>query len=106
MGTAHMERSMHVYTLTEFNSRAEYDEPAVIGYYASKRKAEAKAVELSAKQAKEEEKDWITKPCECGDRNCDYRYHFFDEWRVDKFDLAELSMRQLMKIELADADQD
>ena len=97
---------MHVYTLTEFNSRAEYDEPAVIGYYASKRKAEAKAVELSAKQAKEEEEDWITKPCECGDRNCDYRYHFFDEWRVDKFDLAELSMRQLMKIELADTDQD
>ena len=97
---------MHVYMLTEFNSRACCDEPHVIGYYASKRKAEAKAVELSAKQAKEEEKDWITSPCKCGDRNCDYRDLFFNEWRVDKFDLAELSMRQLMKIELADADQD
>ena len=97
---------MHVYTLTEFNSRAYYDEPHVIGYYASKRKAEARAVELSAKQAKEEEEDWVTSPCECGDRNCDYREHLFNEWRVDKFDLAELSMRQLMKIELADADQD
>ena len=96
---------MHVYTLTEFNSRC-YDEPHVIGYYASKRKAEARAVELSAKQAKEEEEDWITSPCECGYRNCEYRDHFFNEWRVDKFDLVELSMRQLMKIELADADQD
>jgi heterodisulfide reductase subunit B len=106
MGTAHMERSMHVYTLTEFNRRAYYNEPCVVAYYASKRKAEAKAVELSSKQAKEEETDWITKPCECGDRNCDYREHFFYEWSVEKFDLAELSMRQLMKIELADADQD
>jgi len=97
---------MHVYTLTEFNSRAYYDEPHVIGYYASKRKAEDRALELSAKQAKEEEEDWITSPCNCGDRNCDYRNLFFNEWRVDKFDLAELSMRQLMKIELADADQD
>ncbi len=97
---------MHVYTLTEFNSRADYDEPRAIGYYASKRKAEAKAVELSAKQAKEEEKDWITSPCECGDRKCDYRDRFFNEWRVDRFDLAELSMRKLMQIELADADQD
>jgi len=97
---------MHVYTLTEFNSGAYCDEPAVIGYYASKRKAEAKAVELSAKQAKEEEKDWITKPCECGDRNCAYRDHFFNEWTVNKLDLTELSMRRLMRIELADADQD
>lgn len=97
---------MHVYTLTVFNSGAYCDEPAVIGYYASKRKADAKAVELACKQAREEEEDWIKNPCECGDRKCDYRYHFFDEWRVDKFDLAELSMRQLMKIELADADQD
>ena len=28
------------------------------------------------------------------------------EWSVEKFDLAELSMRQLMQIELADADED
>ena len=78
----------------------------VLGYYASKRKAEAKAVELFAKQAKEEEQDWIANPCECGDRNCDRRVEFFSDWVVKKFDLAELSMRELMQIELADADQD
>ena len=97
---------MHVYTLTEFNSGAYCDEPAVIGYYASKRKADAKSVELSARQAKEEEEDWITNPCKCGDRNCYRRDNFCNEWSVEKFDLTELSMRELMKIELADADQD
>ena len=101
-----MERSVHVYTLTEFNTNAYCDEPCVIAYYASKRKAEAKAVELSAKQAKQEEEDWIKNPCECGERNCDYRSHYFNQWSVERFDLSELSMRQLVKVELADADQD
>ena len=95
---------MHVYVLTEEN-RWDCD-AEVLGYYASQRKANAKAVELSAKQAKAEELDWITNPCECGNRRCDYRAGFFTEWSVEKFDLAELSMRQLMQIELADADQD
>jgi heterodisulfide reductase subunit B len=106
MGSYAVEKSMHVYTLTEFNRRECYQEPRVIGYYASKRKADAKSVELSAEQAKEEEEDWITNPCECGDRNCERRDYFFNEWSVEKFDLTELSMRELMKIELADADQD
>ena len=106
MGSYTVEKSMHVYRLIEFNRRACYEEPDVIGYYASKRKADAKSVELSARQAKEEEEDWITNPCECGDRNCYRRDHFFNEWSVNKFDLTELSMRQLMGIELADADQD
>ena len=95
---------MHVYTLTEFNR--EWDFHREVRYYASKRKAQAKAVELSAKQAKAEEEDWIANPCECGDRYCDRRDEFFMEWSVDKFDLTELSMRQLMQIELADADED
>ena len=106
MGTAHMEKSVHVYTLTESNTRAYQGDPDVVGYYASKRKAEAKAVELSAKQAKEEEQDWITNSCECGDRNCDRRDLFFNQWSVERVDLAELSMRTLMAIELADVDQD
>ena len=106
MGSYAVEKSMHVYTLTEFNRRECYQEPRVIGYYVSKRKADAKSVELSAEQAKEEEEDWITNPCECGDRNCERRDYFFNEWSVEKFDLTELSMRELMKIELADADQD
>ena len=105
MGSYTVEKSMHVYMLSEFNRRACCD-ACVVGYYASKRKADAKSVELSARQAKEEEKDWITNPCECGDRNCERRDHFFNEWSVEKFDLTELSMRELMKIELADADQD
>jgi len=63
-------------------------------------------IELSAKQAREEEEDWIANPCECGDRNCDQRDHFFNQWSVERFDLAELSMRTLMSIELVDADQD
>jgi len=96
---------MHVYTLTEFNKDWLRDEPRVVGYYASKRKADAKSIELSTRQAKEEEKDWITDPCKCGDRNCYYRAHFFNEWSIERFDLTELSMRELMKIELADADQ-
>lgn len=96
---------MHVYKLIKFNARS-CDGPDVIGYYASKRKADARSTELSVRQAKEEEKDWITNPCECGNRNCDYRDHFFNQWSVERFDLTELSMRQLMKIELADADQD
>ena len=109
MGTAHMERSVHVYQLTE-NPRDSFyggdDLSTTIGYYASKRKADAKAVELSARQAKEEELDWITNPCECGERNCDRRDRFFTSWYVDKIDLTELSMRRLMEIELADADED
>ena len=100
---------MHVYELTE-NPRDSFyggdDFSTVIGYYASKRKADAKAVELSARQAKEEEMDWITNPCECGERNCDRRDRFFTSWYVDKIDLTELSMRRLMEIELADADED
>ena len=97
---------MHVYTLTQFNNRLYYPESDVISYYASERKAKAKAVELSSKQAREEEEDWIANPCECGDRNCDRRDYFFSQWSVESFDLAELSMRMLMSIELADADQD
>ena len=100
---------MHVYQLTESPRDSFYgceDFSKVIGYYASKRKADAKAVELSARQAKEEELDWITNPCECGERNCDRRDRFFTSWDVEKIDLAELSMRQLMQIELADADED
>ena len=105
-GHPHMERSMHVYQLTE-NPRCDYEDfSRPIGYYASKRKADAKAVELSARQAKEEEMDWITNPCECGYRQCDRRDRFFTSWYVDKIDLTELSMRRLMEIELADADED
>ena len=96
---------MQVYVLRQYNPHYYGDDEAV-AYYASKRKAEAKAVELAEKQAKEEEQDWIANPCECGERKCDNRIHFFNEWLVDKFDLAELSMRQLMAIELADADED
>jgi len=99
-----MELSMQVYVL-----RQEYPDSydcEVVAYYASKRKAEAKAVELSAKQAKEEEMDWIANPCDCGIRDCDRRYEFFQKWFVNKLDLVELSMRELMKIELADADED
>ena len=100
---------MHVYQLTE-NPRDSFYGGAyfstVVGYYASKRKADAKAVELSARQAKEEELDWIANPCECGDRKCDRRDHFFTSWHVERIDLVELSMRELMKIELADADED
>jgi len=84
MGTAHMERSMHVYQLTESPRDSFYgyrdDFSTVIGYYASKRKADAKSVELSVRQAKEEELDWITNPCECGERNCDRRDQFFTSW--------------------------
>jgi len=105
MGSYTVEKFMHVYKLREFNRRLCCDE-GVIGYYASKRNADAKSVELSTRQAKEEEEDWITNPCECGYRNCERRDHFFNEWSVEKFDLTELSMRELMKIELADADQD
>jgi len=100
---------MHVYQLTQTprDSFCGYEDfSRVIGYYASKRKANAKAVELSARQAKEEELDWITNPCECGERNCDRRDRFFTFWDVEKIDLAELSVRQLSKIELADADED
>jgi hypothetical protein len=97
---------MHVYALTEFNTwYPEYDDDSV-AYYASKRKAEAKAVELYAKQAKEEELDWIANPCDCGERDCERRSRFFNKWSVSKIDLVELSMRELMKIELADADED
>jgi hypothetical protein len=106
MGSYTVEKSMHVYTLTQFNSGEYCEEPRVIGYYASKRKADAMSVELSVRQAKEEEEDWIANPCECGDRNCERRDRFFNEWSVERFDLTELSMRELMKIELADADQD
>ena len=98
---------MHVYELTsKLASDYFHCKAGVLGYYASKRKAEAKATELRVKQAREEEEDWIANPCECGDRKCDYREHFFDDWEVSKIDLAELSMRELMRIELADADQD
>ena len=48
-----MERSMHVYTLTESNR--EWDFHREVRYYASKRKAQAKAIELAAKQSKAEE---------------------------------------------------
>ena len=96
---------MQVYVLRQYNPHYCGDDE-VIAYYASKRKAEAKAVELSAKQAKAEELDWIANPCECGERDCDYRSQFFEKWSVNKFDLVELSMRELMRIELADADQD
>ena len=102
MGSYTLEKSMHVYMLTEFNRRACYEEPDVIGYYASKRKAYAKSFELFTRQAIEEVDDWITNPCECGDRNCERRDYFFNEWSVEKFDLTELSMRELMKVELAD----
>lgn len=95
---------MHVYALAEFNR--EWDLEREVTYYASRRKAQAKAVELAAKQSKAEEEDWIANPCECGYRYCDRRVQFFMEWSVEKFDLAELSMRQLMQIELADADKD
>lgn len=95
---------MHVYVLTKVN-RMDCSAEA-LGYYASQRKANAKAVELSAKQAKAEELDWITNPCICGDRRCDYRAGFFTEWSVERIDLCELSMRELMQIELADADED
>jgi heterodisulfide reductase subunit B len=105
MGTTHMERSVHVYVLRQYNPHYYGDDEAV-AYYASKRKADAKAVELSARQAKEEEMDWITNPCECGYRQCDRRDRFFTSWYVDKIDLTELSMRRLMEIELADADED
>ena len=95
---------MHVYALTESNR---WDcNSRILGYYASRRKAIAKSVELSAKQAKAEELDWITNPCQCGDRRCDYRGGFFTEWPVERIDLCELSMRELMRIELADADED
>lgn len=97
---------MQVYVLRQYNLHYYGDDEVAIAYYASKRKAEAKAVELSAKQAKEEELDWIANPCECGERDCDRRYKFFDKWSVNKLDLVELSMRELMKIELADADED
>ena len=101
---------MHIYQLTESPRDSFYsyrdDFSTVIGYYASKRKADAKSVELSVRQAKEEELDWITNPCECGERNCDRRDRFFTSWYVSKIDLTELSMRELMKIELADADED
>ena len=96
---------MHVYTLNEYDPSYGGEEYSRL-YYASKRKAEAKAVELAAKQAKEEAEDWIANPCKCGDRRCDYRSQFFLKWSVHKFDLTELSMRELMKIELADADED
>lgn len=96
---------MQVYVLRQYNLHYDCSDEA-IAYYASKRKAEAKAVELSAKQAKEEELDWITNPCDCGERDCDYRSKFFNKWSVNKLDLIELSMRELMKIELADSDQD
>jgi len=104
MGTAHMGLSMHVYTLTETNREWDFHEG--VCYYASKRKAQAKAVELAAKQARAEEEDWIANPCECGERNCYRRDQFLMEWSVRKFDLAELSMRELMQIELEDADED
>jgi len=99
---------MHVYQLIEDPRDSYFGEDCskAIGYYASKRKANAKAVELSARQAKAEEEDWITNPCKCGERNCDYRDPFFTSWHVQKIDLTELSMRELMKIELADADED
>ena len=96
---------MQVYVLRQYNPHYSCDDEAV-AYYASKRKAEAKAVELSAKQSKEEELDWIANPCECGTRDCDYRSKFFNRWSVNKLDLVELSMRELMQIELADADED
>ena len=96
---------MQVYVLRQYNSHY-YDDDEAVAYYASKRKAEAKAVELSVKQAKEEELDWIANPCDCGTRDCDYRSKFFNKWSVNKLDLVELSMRELMKIELADADED
>lgn len=96
---------MQVYVLRQYNPHYYGDDEAV-AYYASKRKAEAKAVELSVKQAKEEELDWIANPCDCGTRDCDYRSKFFNKWSVNKLDLVELSMRELMRIELADADED
>ena len=96
---------MQVHVLRQYNPHY-YGDDEDVAYYASKRKAEAKAVELSAKQAKEEELDWIANPCECGTRDCDYRSQFFNRWSVNKLDLVELSMRELMRIELADADED
>jgi hypothetical protein len=100
-----MEGSMQVHVLRQYNPYYYGDDEAV-AYYASKRKATAKAVELSAKQAKEEELDWIANPCDCGTRDCDKRSQFFNRWSVDNIDLVELSMRELMRIELADADED
>jgi hypothetical protein len=95
---------MQVHVLRQYHPDYCIDDKA-IAYYASRRKAEAKAVELSTRQAKEEELDWIANPCECGERDCYLRDKFFYKWSVENLDLVELSMRELMKIELADADE-
>jgi hypothetical protein len=57
--------------------------------YPTRRSAEVALAMLRAKAIINEQEDWETDPCECGNRNCDYRSRLFPEFSIIVLQLAD-----------------
>ena len=57
--------------------------------YPTRKSAEEAMAVMQAKAIVKEQEDWETNPCECGDRNCDYRSRFFPVFSIVVMQLAD-----------------
>jgi len=56
--------------------------------YPTRKSAEEAMASLQAQAIVDEQNDWETNPCECGNRRCDYRSSFFPEFSICVLQLA------------------
>ena len=73
-------------------SRADYDYCYTLHnnkLYPTRKSAEEAMAVLQAKAIVKEREEWESNPCECGDRNCDYRSHYFLEFSIVVMQLAD-----------------
>ena len=56
--------------------------------YPTRQSAENAMALLEAEAIIKEQEDWESNPCECGNRNCDYRSYLFPNFSIQVLKLA------------------